>query len=149
MKLPCPHCGADTSFQDRTADEIKPIVPVELQGDFEEPPPPLSSSGSPLMSSQASEISGPSPQGQVQSPVAVDHQPQSLSSSTPQSGITHSGPPDSSTENLPEDLETIIKLMANKINSLSSDMKNLLKSQKVIESFLTNINKKITKLSEK
>lgn len=149
MKLPCPHCGADTSLLDRSADEIKAIVPVELQGDFEEPPPPLSSSGSPLMSSQASKSSGPSQQGQIQSPVAVDHQSQSQISSTPQSNITHTGPPDSSIEKLPEDQETIIRSMENKLNTLSSDMKNLLKSQKVIESFLTNINKKITKLSEK
>lgn len=149
MKLPCPHCGSDTSFQDRAADEIKPIVPVELQGDFEEPPSPLSSSGSPLMSSQASGDSGPSQQRQVQSPVAVDHQAQSQASLSTQSGETFVGPPDHSTEKLPENMETIIRSMENKLNTLSSEMKSLLKSQKVIERFLTSINKKLLELSEK
>jgi hypothetical protein len=140
MKFPCPHCGSDASFQDRSPDEIKPIVPVELQGDFEEPPPPLSS-GSPLMSSQVSGGTGPSQPGGVQSPAAIDHQIQSSETIT--------GPPDESFEKLPENMEMIIRSMENKLNRLSSDMQNLLKSQKVIESFLTNINKKLQKLSEK
>jgi len=40
MKFPCSHCGSDLSMQDRMEGEIKPIVPVEIQGDFDEPPPP-------------------------------------------------------------------------------------------------------------
>ncbi|MHA2247980.1 MAG: hypothetical protein ACXADY_23740 [Candidatus Hodarchaeales archaeon] len=38
MKFPCSHCGSEESFADRKIDDFKPIVPVELQGDFEEPP---------------------------------------------------------------------------------------------------------------
>jgi len=38
MKLPCSHCGSEKSFADRKIDDFKPIVPIELQGDFEEPP---------------------------------------------------------------------------------------------------------------
>ena len=40
MKFPCSHCGSDLSMQDRIEGEIKPIVPVEIQGNFAEPPPP-------------------------------------------------------------------------------------------------------------
>ncbi len=38
MSFPCSHCGSEESFTDRKADDFKPIVPIELQGDFEEPP---------------------------------------------------------------------------------------------------------------
>lgn len=38
MSFPCSHCGSEESFADRKSDEFKPIIPVELQGDFEEPP---------------------------------------------------------------------------------------------------------------
>ncbi|UCG00706.1 MAG: hypothetical protein JSW11_13935 [Candidatus Heimdallarchaeota archaeon] len=46
MKFPCPHCGSDESFHDRSADDFKPIVPIELQGNFEEPPPPATTPSS-------------------------------------------------------------------------------------------------------
>ncbi len=42
MGFPCPHCGAEQALTDREADEIKPIIPLDLQGDFKEPPPPIS-----------------------------------------------------------------------------------------------------------
>ncbi|UCE14352.1 MAG: hypothetical protein JSV04_04040, partial [Candidatus Heimdallarchaeota archaeon] len=32
---PCPHCGNIETLTDRTEDEIKPIIPEELQYDFE------------------------------------------------------------------------------------------------------------------
>jgi hypothetical protein len=38
MNFPCSHCGSEESLADRKTDDFKPIVPVELQGDFEEPP---------------------------------------------------------------------------------------------------------------
>ncbi|MHA2202525.1 MAG: hypothetical protein ACW991_02440 [Candidatus Hodarchaeales archaeon] len=38
MSFPCSHCGSEESLADRKTDDFKPIVPVELQGDFEEPP---------------------------------------------------------------------------------------------------------------
>ncbi|MHA2226243.1 MAG: hypothetical protein ACXAC8_13625 [Candidatus Hodarchaeales archaeon] len=38
MNFPCSHCGSEESFADRKTDDFKPIVPVELQGNFEEPP---------------------------------------------------------------------------------------------------------------
>jgi len=44
MSFPCPHCGADQALTDRKPDEIKPIIPLDLQESFEEPPPPIPTS---------------------------------------------------------------------------------------------------------
>ena len=44
MRLPCPHCGAEEALTDREADEIKPIIPLDLQESFKEPPAPISDS---------------------------------------------------------------------------------------------------------
>ncbi len=38
MSFPCSHCGSEESFSDRKADDFRPIVPIELQGDFSQPP---------------------------------------------------------------------------------------------------------------
>ncbi|MFX0051517.1 MAG: hypothetical protein ACFE8U_09515 [Candidatus Hermodarchaeota archaeon] len=38
MSFPCSHCGSEQSLADRKTSDFKPIIPVELQGDFEEPP---------------------------------------------------------------------------------------------------------------
>ncbi|MHA1966645.1 MAG: hypothetical protein ACW964_02470 [Candidatus Hodarchaeales archaeon] len=38
MKFPCSHCGSAESFADRKTNDFKAIVPIDLQGDFEEPP---------------------------------------------------------------------------------------------------------------
>ncbi|MHA2156889.1 MAG: hypothetical protein ACXABU_16215, partial [Candidatus Hodarchaeales archaeon] len=37
MALPCPHCGGSQEFTERKPDEIKPIIPLDLQGSFKEP----------------------------------------------------------------------------------------------------------------
>ncbi len=42
MKFPCPHCGGELEFTDRKIDEIKPIIPLDLQETFKEPPEPRS-----------------------------------------------------------------------------------------------------------
>ncbi len=39
MALPCPHCGGDQAYTERTPNEIKPIIPLDLQETFQEPPP--------------------------------------------------------------------------------------------------------------
>ena len=36
MSFPCPHCGSDQEFTDREPDEIKPIIPLDLQESFQE-----------------------------------------------------------------------------------------------------------------
>ncbi len=38
MALPCPHCGGDQAYTERTPNEIKPIIPLDLQETFQEPP---------------------------------------------------------------------------------------------------------------
>jgi hypothetical protein len=38
ITLPCPHCGGDQAFTERTPNEIKPIIPLDLQETFQEPP---------------------------------------------------------------------------------------------------------------
>ena len=40
MGFPCPHCGGELAFTDRKIDEIKPIIPLDLQETFKEPPEP-------------------------------------------------------------------------------------------------------------
>jgi hypothetical protein len=37
MGLPCPHCGGDQEFTERNPDEIKPIIPLDLQESFRAP----------------------------------------------------------------------------------------------------------------
>ncbi|MFX0087832.1 MAG: hypothetical protein ACFFAU_19425 [Candidatus Hodarchaeota archaeon] len=68
MKFPCPHCGGELAFTDRKIDEIKPIIPLDLQETFKEPPEPkhnLISSISPLYRS----IESPEPRyTQIQTP---------------------------------------------------------------------------------
>lgn len=149
MKFPCPHCGSDESFYDRSADEIKSIVPVELQGNFDEPPPPISNSGSynfqevrPVSKPIESQISSKSEsflQEQTQPRSAVGYEFESPSTK---------GTIEFAIGSRFENVEGAIKTMENEIKTLSSDMKNLLKSQKVIESILTNINKKLLKLQK-
>ncbi|MFX1284589.1 MAG: hypothetical protein ACFFB5_13090 [Promethearchaeota archaeon] len=138
MKFPCPHCGSDESFYDRSAEEFKPIIPTELQGDFDEPPPPTNGFGfsSPPVTKTAethiSSRSGSSIQEQTQSPNTMDYK---FGSSTTSSSRL-------------ENMEITIKTIENEIKTLASDMKNIQKSQKVIENILTNMNKKLIKLEK-
>ena len=41
MGFPCPHCGSEKALTDREANEIRPIIPLDLQVTFKEPPPPV------------------------------------------------------------------------------------------------------------
>jgi hypothetical protein len=41
MGFPCPHCGSEKALTDRDANEIRPIIPLDLQVTFKEPPPPV------------------------------------------------------------------------------------------------------------
>lgn len=145
MSFPCPHCGSDESFYDRSAEEFKPIIPTELQGDFTEPPPPIPSSNSPSTFQRVNQVpkstkshgqSNQSYSGQV-----VDYKFESTpSSKEPIRGT------DFITEPRLENIEIAIKNIENDVKTLSSDLENIQKSQKVIESILTNINKKLLEL---
>lgn len=149
MKLPCPHCGSDESFYDRSADEIKSIVPEELQGNFDEPPPPISNSGydsfqevrpvSKPIESQISSNSGSSLQEQIQPHSAVGYEFESPSTK---------GTIEFAISSRLENVEGTVKTMENEIKTLSLDMKNIQKSQKVMESILTNMNKKLLKFQK-
>lgn len=46
LRFPCPHCGTAESFDNRTTEDIKPIVPTEIQAEFDEPPPPIANAKS-------------------------------------------------------------------------------------------------------
>ncbi len=46
LSFPCSHCKSTESLDDRSAQDFKPIVPQEVQGKFDEPPPPASNSHS-------------------------------------------------------------------------------------------------------
>lgn len=147
MNFPCPHCGSDESFYDRSAEEFKPIIPTELQGDFTEPPPPITSvASSPTF--QSTSQASKSPQSQVQSSQGfsgqeVDYKFESTPSSKESIRST-----DLATDSRLENIEKTIKNIENDIQAFSADLENIQKSQKVIESILTNINKKLQKLQK-
>lgn len=147
MKLPCPHCGSDDSFHDRSADDFKPIVPVELQGNFEEPPPPIASPGSFSKFQNAKPISK-TPESQVPSSSGVSIQKIDYKFEPTTSSKGTKGTVDYATDSRLENIEKTIKTIENEVRTFSSDLENIQKSQKVIESILTNINKKLLKLQK-
>ncbi|MFW9902802.1 MAG: hypothetical protein ACFFFH_00600 [Candidatus Thorarchaeota archaeon] len=65
MGFPCPHCGGDQALTDREADEIRPIIPLDLQESFKEPPPPKDTSDHsydpPYQTFESQPISPPTP----------------------------------------------------------------------------------------
>jgi hypothetical protein len=72
MGFPCPHCGGDQALTDREADEIKPIIPLDLQESFKEPPPPLdisdSSQATPYQRFESQPQSPPTPTQNIHVP---------------------------------------------------------------------------------
>ncbi len=117
MNFPCPHFGSDESFYDRSTNEIKPIIPVELQGNFEEPPPldisPNLTSNyirmkpvSKPLKTQVSSNLGFSIQEQIQSLSIVDYKFESSPARTPRLG----------------NMKKAIKTIEKEIKTLSSDM---------------------------
>ena len=136
MKLPCEHCGGDLSMQDRVEGEIKPIVPVEIQGNFAEPPPPEyvdslpASTPSPSVSpSKAS--SGPIYKG--------ESKPRSTTPSSTSSGGTQSS----------SNTDYRLTSIEGTLDEITSQLTTLMKSQKVIETILTKINSELLKLRGK
>jgi hypothetical protein len=136
MKFPCSHCGSDLSMQDRVEGEIKPIVPVEIQGNFAEPPPPdyvdslPASTPSPSVSpSKAS--SGPIYKG--------ESKPRSATPSSTTSGGTQSS----------SNTDYRLTSIEGTLDGITSQLTTLMKSQKVIETILTKINSELLKLRGK
>ncbi len=144
MKFPCPHCGSDLTMSDRTEGEIQPIVPKELQGDFEEPPPPAYVDGRP-------EMRAPQPKAKKiatdlsRAKTAEFKAPKSdFSSQTTTSTTSSLGTKDliaSSMDQRLTNIETTLK-------TLTTEITTIMKSQKVIESILKKINSQLMKLRE-
>jgi len=136
MKFPCSHCGSDLSMQDRIEGEIKPIVPVEIQGNFAEPPPPEYVDSLPVSTpspsvSPAKTFSGPIYKG--------ESKPRSTTPSSTSSGGTQSS---SNTDHRLTSIEGTL-------DDITSQLTTLMKSQKVIETILTKINSELLKLRGK
>ncbi len=145
MKFPCPHCGSEESISNRSADDFKMIVPKEFQGDFDEPPPPVYS---PVVSASLTKGSSSI------TPLAQEQKKESSRlKNLPSSGTSRSSAPDTISDalidNRLDDVEISLKNIENDMKTLSEDMQTILKSQKVIESILTKINKELLKLQEK
>ena len=136
MKLPCSHCGGDLSIQDRMEGEIKPIVPVEIQGNFAEPPPPEYVDSLPA--------STPSPSIKKQSPEPQYKSTPKQRSSSPSSTNRSSGTKQSSS-----DADYRLTSIESTLDEMSSQLTTLMKSQKVIETILTKINSELLKLRGK
>ncbi len=145
MKFPCPHCGSEETLSSRSPDDIKMIVPKEFQGDFDEPPPPVYS---PVASTSLTK--GPSSiTSSAQKRNKKSSGLKNLPSSDPY-GISAPEPiSDPLIDNRLLEVEVAIKNMENEMKTISADMQTILKSQKVIESILTKINKELLKLQEK
>ncbi len=115
MNFPCPHCESEESLTDRDASEINPVVSKEFQANFEEPSLPRSSRIPDLKPSHNS---------------SKAHVPSSIRPAV-QEQIKE-----------PEkDMESIIISMANDMKTLAPDIKTIMKSMKIIERILTNMNK--------
>ncbi len=134
MKFPCSHCGSDLSMQDRIEGEIKPIVPVEIQGNFDEPPPPEYvdsipvSSPSPSLSKKSAEI-----------PKRTEIKQRSKPSSS--TGSSKVG--------ISSDADYRLTSIEGTLDEITSQLTTLMKSQKVIETILTKINSELLELRDK
>jgi len=134
MKFPCSHCGSDLSMQDRVEGEIKPIVPVEIQGDFAEPPPPEYVDSLPA--------STPSPSISKKS-----SKPQYKAKTKQRTSPTSS--PVSGNVKMSSDADNRLTSIEGTLDEITSQLTTLMKSQKVIETILTKINSELLKLRGK
>lgn len=135
MKFPCSHCGSDLSIQDRIEGEIKPIVPVEIQGNFAEPPPPEYVDSLP--------VSTPSPSISKKSSEPIYTGESKKRSSTPSSSTS------SSTTQSSSNTDYRLTSIESTLDEITSQLTTLMKSQKVIETILTKINSELLKLRGK
>ncbi|MHA1994616.1 MAG: hypothetical protein ACW97Z_08760 [Candidatus Hodarchaeales archaeon] len=142
MGFPCPHCGSDLSLTDRTNTDIQPIIPKELQGDFEEPPAPSYVEGIPERQNM-----------EPVSSVKEKTSPKSRSTGGHSSGPSYSpqmSSPSISADNVSDSflpkMDNRLSLMENTMKSIQDELSTLLKSQKVIENILTRINGELLRL---
>ena len=124
-------------MQDRVEGEIKPIVPVELQGNFAEPPPPEFVDNLPT--------STPSPSVKPQSSGPLYTGESKQTSSSPSSPSSPRSIATQSSGNTDHRLTSI----EGTLDEITSQLSTLMKSQKVIETILTKINSELLKLRGK
>ena len=138
MQFPCSHCGSDLSMQDRVEGEIKPIVPVELQGNFAEPPPPE------FVDSLPPSTSSPSMKPQSSGPLYTGETKDTSSFTSSASSSTRGTTTQSST-----DIDFRLNSIEGTLDEMTNQLNTLMKSQKVIETILTKINSELLKLRGK
>ncbi len=142
MGFPCPHCGSDLSLTDRTERDIQPIIPKELQGNFEEPPAPSFVDGIPDRESM-----GPPPSHKEKTPTSSSGY--STPSSAPSPSTQSSSPSLSAgsvSDSLLPNVDNRLSMMEASMKTIQNELTTLLKSQKVIENILTRINSELLKL---
>ncbi len=141
MRFPCPHCGSDLSLTDRTERDIQPIIPKELQGNFEEPPAPSYVDGIPDRDSM-----GPPPskkeKKQTESPSYSAPSASSYSGSSSSPSLSA----DSVSDSFVPNMDNRLSMMEATMKSIQNELTTLLKSQKVIENILTRMNSELLKL---
>ena len=142
MKFPCPHCGSDLSMSDRSEGEIKPIIPVEFQGDFDEPPPAAYVDGRPETRSIPAKAAKLSPDLGRAKTAEVKISKHDFSSHETLSRSTPSGTEDLVTSSMDQRLSNMEKTL----KTLTEELNTIMKSQKVIEAILTKINSELMKL---
>jgi hypothetical protein len=121
-------------MQDRIEGEIKPIVPVEIQGNFAEPPPPEYVDSLP--------VSTPSPSFSEKSsekPKKTEVQPRFKP--PPSTG--------SSKVEMSSNADDRLTSIEGTLDEITSQLTTLMKSQKVIETILIKINSELLKLRDK
>ena len=142
MKFPCPHCGSDLSLEDREKGDIQPIVPVELQGDFAEPPPPSYADSTPKRTS--------TPQRSVEPMKKSTSPPTSTArrskATTSSQSTTIDSPADGTSALIMSSMEKRFSMIEMSLKSIQKDVTDLTKTQKVMEKVLIQISKELLKL---
>ena len=156
MSLPCPHCGNEESLADRDPGEIKPVVPLNQQGDYGRFPLPESTLSS-LSSSDLESLSDSvKEQQRIKQPRAIEHEfegPPSITSAKSH-GITHESTLVETTTDAVintrfDQVESTITTIEDNMKALSLDMKKVMNSLKVIEGILSEISNELHSLREK
>jgi hypothetical protein len=142
MKFPCPHCGSELSISDRAKGEIQPIIPTELQGDFDEPPPAAYIDGQPEMRPSQTKGKKLSPDLGRAKTSKVKVSKHDFSSNDTISRSAPSGTADLITSSMDQRLTN----METTLKTLTEELNTIMKSQKVMEAILTKINTEIMKL---
>ena len=145
MSFPCPHCGGTKSFDERNSRDFSPIIPSELQDRFDEPPP--------LNSTETANISPVSAPTQAKAPETIKSSSSRNTELKERSSTTVSSIPKSSRSTINSPITTVaatkdtvtiqrrLERIETAIKGLKSDMKKMLRSQKVVEESFQKVRK--------